>query len=441
MNQDDKIEPRLTYALDKDNRLVSIKNVVRGKACNCFCPKCKKPLLAKKGGTRQDHFAHIGDDGKCEGAYMTALHKLAEQIISDKKSVMVPSYLDIPSQLLSFDKVEVEQRNDRKDLQPDVVGITKEGVRLHIEIRNTSEIKSNKISKIRESDFFCLEIDVRKVELNDLEKFLLSSDENREWINIPTKISNQAEKVIYENKKIRRPSYKSIASGDITFKKVHIINNDLLQNQILDNRPYILCETSKEYKILIVINDKKELTSTEITTIKDKELICLEINIDGVPTENIADFILKSDEKRRWINNPEYEEYLEKKNREEEKKKERKLAHGWGHNNDSKAHRGKDHSLLNSKLLEKKYQELGVNKPFDNPFYEDNIILDYCIVQNREELLIMCIDKNYSNYSKPIHIISITENNGGLRFKTKKNCSTQKEAEIYYIKLKESHYY
>lgn len=36
MNQDDKIEPRLTYALDKDNRLVSIKNVVRGKACNCL---------------------------------------------------------------------------------------------------------------------------------------------------------------------------------------------------------------------------------------------------------------------------------------------------------------------------------------------------------------------------------------------------------------------
>ena len=55
---------------------------------------------------------------------MTALHKLAEQIIEEEKSVMVPAYKEICQQKISFEKVEIEQRVERKDLQPDIVGIT-----------------------------------------------------------------------------------------------------------------------------------------------------------------------------------------------------------------------------------------------------------------------------------------------------------------------------
>ncbi|GAC06206.1 hypothetical protein [Paraglaciecola chathamensis] len=38
----------LTFAL-KDNVLVSIANVARGLACECVCPACNGPLIAKKG--------------------------------------------------------------------------------------------------------------------------------------------------------------------------------------------------------------------------------------------------------------------------------------------------------------------------------------------------------------------------------------------------------
>ena len=39
-------EPKLTYALDSSGKMVSIRNVERGLACNCCCPKCKEPLVA-----------------------------------------------------------------------------------------------------------------------------------------------------------------------------------------------------------------------------------------------------------------------------------------------------------------------------------------------------------------------------------------------------------
>ena len=101
-----KEEPMLTYALSVGTgRMVCIDNVEGGLSCNCCCPKCKEPLIAKKGnGGRQSHFAHkSGSD--CHGSYMTALHRMAEQIIQEEKSVMAPAYKDVYEQKLHFNSV------------------------------------------------------------------------------------------------------------------------------------------------------------------------------------------------------------------------------------------------------------------------------------------------------------------------------------------------
>ena len=85
----DNKEPKLTYALDSSGKMVHISSVERGLSCNCRCPKCNEFLVAKLGheGGRQPHFAHHkGSD--CHGSYMSALHKLAEQIIEEEKAVM-----------------------------------------------------------------------------------------------------------------------------------------------------------------------------------------------------------------------------------------------------------------------------------------------------------------------------------------------------------------
>ena len=81
-------EPKLTYALDSSDKMVHIASVERGLSCNCRCPKCNEFLVAKLGheGGRQSHFAHRkGSD--CHGSYMSALHKLAEQIIEEENQL------------------------------------------------------------------------------------------------------------------------------------------------------------------------------------------------------------------------------------------------------------------------------------------------------------------------------------------------------------------
>ncbi len=178
------VELLLTYALNEGDELVSIESItVRGLKCNCRCPKCKEDLVAKLGnGRRQPHFAHK-KDSDCHGSYMTALHMLAEKILIDEKAVMAPEYKMIPSKRLTFDRMESETRVERKDLQPDVVGITEDGKRFHIEIKNTHAVDEYKKGKIIEDNITCLEIDVSNQKLENLKDFLLDSIDEREWIN------------------------------------------------------------------------------------------------------------------------------------------------------------------------------------------------------------------------------------------------------------------
>jgi uncharacterized protein YbaR (Trm112 family) len=65
----------LTYALDSEGKLVNIKQAESCIKCNCICPACKKPLVAKKGKEREHHFAHSSGEN-CEDAYETMLRPL-----------------------------------------------------------------------------------------------------------------------------------------------------------------------------------------------------------------------------------------------------------------------------------------------------------------------------------------------------------------------------
>lgn len=37
----------LTYALNAENQIKNINEVPNGLECNCICPGCKEPLIAK----------------------------------------------------------------------------------------------------------------------------------------------------------------------------------------------------------------------------------------------------------------------------------------------------------------------------------------------------------------------------------------------------------
>ncbi len=205
----------LTYALNESGKMVSIDSVETGLSCKCRCPKCNEFLIAKHGhGVHVPHFAHQGDIN-CHGACMSALHKLAEQIIEEEKAVMAPEYKEMKARRLSFVNTELERRVDRNDVQPDVVGVTEDGLRWHIEIRNTSEVDESKKAKLLESNLTCLEIDVRKQKLDkdQLKSFLLKSTEERAWINNPNYV-----KLIEFGKKVISQKYQADSSFEIKTK-------------------------------------------------------------------------------------------------------------------------------------------------------------------------------------------------------------------------------
>ena len=228
-------EPKLTYALNPSGKMVHIDCVERGLSCNCRCPKCYEPLVAKKGheGGRKAQFAHQIDNN-CHGSYMTALHKYAEQIIEEEKNVMAPAYKEICKQKLTFEHVEVEQRVERKDLQPDLVGITADGLRWFIEIRNTHEVDETKKEKLKESNITCLEIDVHEQSLDNLKSFLLESVESREWINNPNyelqlietkrNIVSQIEKLFLDCPEITIPSYANSDAKIVRIKESEVLS-------------------------------------------------------------------------------------------------------------------------------------------------------------------------------------------------------------------------
>ena len=249
-------EPKLTYALDASGKMVHIGSVDRGLSCNCRCPKCNEPLIAKLGreGGRQAHFAHRkGSD--CHGSFMTALHKLAEQIIEKEKAVMAPAYSKIERQRLSFVQVEVEKRFERNDLQPDLVGVTADGLRWIIEIRNTHEVDESKKAKLIESNITCLEIDVREQTLDNLESFILNSDENRKWINNPNydaqmneakrRRVSKVESYLLGCPELTIPAYDKYDSRKITIKEAFVLSktDDELFSQVKvlssDETPFV----------------------------------------------------------------------------------------------------------------------------------------------------------------------------------------------------------
>ena len=286
--RDNYKEPKLTYALNSSGKMVHIGSVERGLSCNCRCPKCNEFLVAKLGyeGGRQAHFAH-SKNSDCHGSYMSALHKLAEQIIEEEIAVMVPPYKEIGKQKLVFERVEVEQRVERKDLQPDVVGITSDGLRWFIEIRNTHEVDDAKRAKLIESNITCLEIDVRAQTLENLRPFLLESSENREWINNPNYESqiaeakcvmvSQVEKLLFDNQAFVTPEYGKYKMQKIHFDKLSVVYKS-------DDGLFVRVKANSTEGIPYIFNigTQESLNNTPPSFQKEPDCNELAINADSV---------------------------------------------------------------------------------------------------------------------------------------------------------------
>lgn len=178
----------LTWAIGPDGSPVHVDQVPNGISCNCTCPCCSERLLAKNGGNIYiHHFAHVSEI-QCSGAVESALHMLAKHILQREKRIMLPGWQGVTGPFLQqFDTVELEQRTDRSDLQPDLAGVTSDSKRILVEVRCTHAVDWRKRHKLLESGLACVEVDVSGQPLDErrLTRFLTRSTELRLWVSHP----------------------------------------------------------------------------------------------------------------------------------------------------------------------------------------------------------------------------------------------------------------
>ena len=181
---------RMTYAL-KDGQLVHVSKVESGLACGCICSSCGGKLEAKKGNIQAHHFAHYNAE-ECKTGYETSLHLLVKDILSETKSILLPSVFMYSSeasweiyssQTVQFDKVDVEVSHE--SFIPDVVGFVKQK-KLLIEVRVSHAVDDLKKTKIEMSDISCIEIDLssinREITRDELTVLLTSDCSKTKWI-------------------------------------------------------------------------------------------------------------------------------------------------------------------------------------------------------------------------------------------------------------------
>ena len=76
-------------------RYVDATEVPRGKACDCECPSCHLPLLARQGEQRDWHFAHVttasdADSTVCEYSVFVSIRFMAHQILGELDTLRIP---------------------------------------------------------------------------------------------------------------------------------------------------------------------------------------------------------------------------------------------------------------------------------------------------------------------------------------------------------------
>ena len=188
--------PKLTYGLDENGALIHVDDAIRGKGCNCVCIECGEKLVARQGDNNRWHFSHKNTTN-CQGGRMTALHKLAQQIIQEEKKIRTPRYEGKHSPreekdvLFSEVKLENQYQEDGVNRRPDCVGIIGDK-QLWMEIKVKHGIDSKKLADIKAQRILCIEIDLSSLlDIDYTEKdvreilFTDSGDDMREWINNP----------------------------------------------------------------------------------------------------------------------------------------------------------------------------------------------------------------------------------------------------------------
>lgn len=204
---------KLEYGI-RDGKRIHISEIdpsQNGAKCNCFCPRCNTPLIAKAlGKKRTHHFAHM-DDSNCADSYspQTPLHLLAKKIIQQNSSILLPGWsierndiisretpltskIQTPSRhinakIYNYSDVRIEKQI--KDIVPDaVIKIANKPLIVEIAVAHFVDITKQK--RIVALQLPAIEIDLSNIPTgsqnnNDILQAVLYDESNRKWIYLP----------------------------------------------------------------------------------------------------------------------------------------------------------------------------------------------------------------------------------------------------------------
>ncbi len=212
-----------SFALNNEGQLISIRDALRGKACNCACPACGEVLVAKQGEVRAWHFAHESGN-ECEGGAESALHLAAKQVVVSANHMLAPSLevighyegpnsrvesasVDLAATILGIDQAELEVpwQTALGRIQPDVV-VVSNSEKYFIEIAVTHTVDEHERAKIETLCIAAVEISIDPNQMeggtwDTLTKEVLLNPGNRRWIyhKRAAELALDAQKAAHEN--------------------------------------------------------------------------------------------------------------------------------------------------------------------------------------------------------------------------------------------------
>ena len=146
-----------------NDELISIEHVASGLKCNCICPCCGGRLIARKGKSRNHHFAHY-NVADCKHGAESALHILAKNIVAETKEVCVPITpkniyeTQTKKYLCKFEKAYIEQQLS-PNIRSDIL-LETNGRKLNVEIKVTHAVYDSKKYHLFNEEVATIEIDL-----------------------------------------------------------------------------------------------------------------------------------------------------------------------------------------------------------------------------------------------------------------------------------------
>jgi hypothetical protein len=212
----------IPYAL-RAGVIVHVSEVDRGLDCGCVCARCGDDLVARKGASRQHHFAHYRNSD-CSGAAESLLHRLAKELLSNAKSIALPAYIfraksksrlgrppvSIEQEILAASRTCISSVAVEQSLGPIVPDLLLRSDErdLIVEIAVSHRVDRAKLRHIRRLNIPALELSLKAEDVllsrTELLQLLIEDTSIKSWLFHPAQRSAEAEWVKARRRHPRR---------------------------------------------------------------------------------------------------------------------------------------------------------------------------------------------------------------------------------------------